>query len=95
MRVLVTAELFETITDREEILTARRRLTIHLEEVIKPSCKLETAGVFADGRAPFFIMDVESSAELMRLLGGPLLDSFRVTTRPIVSFEEMETIFGN
>ena len=95
MRVLVTAELFETITDREDIKTARRRLAVHLEEVIRPSCKLELAGVFADGRAPFFILEVASSGELMRLLGGQLLDNFRVTTRPICTFEEMETTFGS
>ncbi|MDJ0835645.1 MAG: hypothetical protein QNK37_03960 [Acidobacteriota bacterium] len=95
MRVLVMAELFETIIEKEDIQTARRRLSLHVEEVIKPSCKLEMAGVFADGRAPFFIMDVDSSSELMRLLGGPLLDCFRVTTRPICSFEELAEVFGS
>ncbi len=95
MRVFVMAELFQTITGRDEISTARRRLAVHLEEVMRPSCKVELAGVFADGRAPFFILDVDSSSELMRLLGGPLLDSFHMTTRPICTFDELGELFGS
>jgi len=62
---------------------------------IQASGKLESAGIYADDRGGYMIIDVNNSAELLDLLGGAMLDRCNITTHPIVTTEELGEYFKN
>ena len=93
MRFFVRMEVFESISSKEEVAKLRQAFGKHIEDVLMASGKVEQSGVFADARALFFILNVDSTGELMSLLGGPILDNCRVETHPICSLEELKVLF--
>ena len=59
---------------------------------ILKSGKVKKSGVYADERGGFFIIDVDSPEELIRLL-APILDVVGITSHPIVSVDSLQKLF--
>lgn len=92
MRLLLTVENFESIIDPEDVHRVRELVGKKTEE-IHGSGKVIESGVLADARGAFFLLDVDSAAELSKLL-FPLHDVCTMETHPVYSFEELEEIFS-
>jgi len=61
---------------------------------IGESGKLQTGGVCAGRRKLFFLLEMESAAEILELLGGELIDNANVSVDPVLSFEELGKFFA-
>ena len=92
MQVFVKFELFQTITERDEILEVRERVGQQLQK-IQASGKVKAGNIFADARGGFFLLDVQSSQEVSDLLGSPFLDHFQIETHPVITFEQLGEFF--
>lgn len=93
MRMFVKAEVFPTITTKEEVTHLREAVGKQIKKIMD-SGKLEAGWVCGDARMPMFIVNVESGGELMRLLGSIFVDNFKIETHPIFDFEELGKIFA-
>jgi len=60
--------------------------------VIMKSGKVKESGLYADERGGFFIIDVDTPEELLRLL-APIMDVIGLTSHPIVSIDTMQKLF--
>jgi len=60
--------------------------------VIMKSGKVKESGLYADERGGFFIIDVDTPEELLRLL-APLIDVIGITSHPIVSIDTLQKMF--
>lgn len=92
MRLFVKMEPFESITSEEDVAKLRQDFGNHMKEVLMPSGKIEQAGVFADARVIFFILNIDSAGELLDLL-APILDRCRFESHPLCSLEELTALF--
>ena len=92
MRILVQCEAFESLVGAEAVADLREIAGRQINK-LNESGKLELGWVLGDARAPQFIVNVDSSAELHALLGGAIMDRFKVQTHPIVTFEELARLF--
>lgn len=92
MRFLVLVENFETITGEPEIRRVREMVKEKAAE-LRQSEKVAEAGVFADRRGAFFLVEAESGAELARLF-FPMHDWAHFDVRPLYSFEELQDLFA-
>jgi hypothetical protein len=92
MKFLVTTEVFETIHKEEDLKRQADLITSQIK-TIKNSGKLVSGGQFADKRGHFFVLDVENEIELMELLSRNILDSCKVESHPLVSFEDLFAFF--
>jgi hypothetical protein len=55
-------------------------------DVIMKSGKVKDSGLYADERGGFFVIDVNTPEELLRLF-APILDAISVNAHPIISVE--------
>jgi hypothetical protein len=92
MKFLVTTEVFETIHKEEDLKRQAELITSQIKKIMS-SGKLVSGGQFADKRGHFFVMDVANEVELLELLGRNILDSCKVESHPIVSFEDLFAFF--
>ena len=92
MQVFVKWEAFETITGDDEVQDLRAAVGKQVQHILK-SGKSSAGGVFADGRAGFFVLEVNSAEEVIGLLGGAILDHFRVESHPLISYEALGKFF--
>jgi hypothetical protein len=92
MKFLVTTEVFETI-HKEEDLKRQTELIKSQIKTIMNSGKLLTGGQFADKRGHFFVIEAANELELLELLNRNILDSCKVESHPIVSFEDLFGFF--
>ena len=61
-------------------------------KAIMKSEKVKESGLYADERGGFFIVDIDSPEELIRLL-VPVIDSVAITSHPIVSIDTLPKLF--
>jgi hypothetical protein len=92
MRFLVTTEVFETIHKEEDLKRQAELITSQIKTIMN-SGKLVNGGQFGDRRGHFFIINVANELELLELLGRNILDSCKVESLPIVSFEDLFAFF--
>ena len=92
MQVFVKFEVFETITNREEILQLREKVGKQLQK-IQASGKMKAGSIFVDARGGFFLFDVQSSEEVLDLLGSPFIDHCRIETHPLMSYQKLGEFF--
>lgn len=92
MRFLVLVENFETVTGEREIERVRQVVKEKVAE-LRESEKVSEAGVFADRRGAFFLVEADSGAELARLF-FPMHDWAHIDVRPLYSFEELQDLFA-
>ena len=92
MRFLVTTEVFETIHKKEDLKRQAELITSQIKTIMN-SGKLVNGGQFGDRRGHFFVIDVANELELLELLGRNILDSCKVKSHPIVSFEDLFAFF--
>ena len=92
MKFLVTTEVFETIHKEEDLKRQAELITSQIKKIMN-SGKLVSGAQFADKRGHFFVIDVENEVELLELLGRNILDSCKVESHPIVSFEDLFAFF--
>jgi muconolactone delta-isomerase len=92
MEVFVKLELFETITDREQVLRVRQVAGGQMQR-IQESGKVKLLRIFSDARGGIALLDVDSSEELFDLLGAPILDHAHVETHPVVPVEKLAELF--
>jgi muconolactone delta-isomerase len=91
MQFLVIAEARDTIVGdavrrlRQDVGKAVERITA--------SGKLRAGGVLAGRRMPFFLLEVDSSEDLMELLGSELIDNMNCNVYPVASFEFLGRFF--
>jgi len=91
MQFLVIAEARDTIVG-DAVKRLRQDVGKAIERVTA-SGKLRAGGILAGRRMPFLLLDVDSSEELMRLLGPELMDNFSVQVYPVASFETLGKLF--
>ncbi|HEY3398879.1 MAG TPA: hypothetical protein VGM19_14585 [Armatimonadota bacterium] len=92
MKIHVTFEAFPGILGAD--VTRLRSEVGQAMERIMQSGKMVDGGIFADLRGGYMIMEISSGGELQALLGGQILDNFKVCTHPIASFEELKALFA-
>lgn len=92
MRFLVTTEVFETIHTQDDLKRHADLISSQIKTIIN-SGKLVSGGQFSDKRGHFFVIDVENEVELLELLSRNFLDSCKVESHPIVSFEDLFAFF--
>src|SRR5258708_29186125 len=92
MRILVKAVVFDPITEAPAIKRLREQVGAQIQKIVK-SGKLELGWVAVDSRMPMFILNVNSSSEVMGLLGSVFIDNFKIELHPIVSLEELGKFF--
>ncbi len=92
MRFLITMKAFESITREEDVAVTRYSFAKQVTK-LRDAGKLADGGIFADGRAGFLLVDVDSPNEMMHMLGGRILDHFRVESHPVVPFDELFELF--
>ena len=92
MEVFVKLELFDTITDREQVLRVRQVVGGQMQR-IQESGKANVLRIFSDARGGIALLDVDSSEELFELLGSPILDHFHVETHPMTTVETLAEFF--
>ncbi len=91
MQVFVKYEAQETITDREKILEVRQVGGRQLQQIME-SGKVRANGIFADARAGFFVLEVESAEEIFDLF-APVIDYLRLETHPLTTVEKLTEFF--
>ena len=92
MRFLVTTEVFETIHNQDDLKRHQDLISSQIKTIMN-SGKLVSGGQFSDKRGHFFVIDVENEVDLLELLGRNFLDSCKVESHPIVSFEDLFAFF--
>jgi muconolactone delta-isomerase len=92
MEVFVKYEVFDTITDREQVLRVRQVVGAQFQR-IQESGKVKAMRIFADARGGFILLDLDSPEELFDLLGAPIFDHFHVETHPVISVEKLAEFF--
>jgi hypothetical protein len=68
------------------------RISVEHLDVIMNSGKVKESGLYADERGGFFVIDVDTPEELLRLL-APLIDVIGITSHPIVSIDTLQKMF--
>ena len=91
VQIFAKYELQETITDREKVIEVRQVGGRHLQQLME-SGKVRASGVFADARAGFFVLEVDSAEELSDLF-APVLDYIRIETHPLTTVEKLQEFF--
>jgi hypothetical protein len=94
MLMMVQFEAFDTIVGERAIDSLRRGVGAQIQ-VIAKSGKLKGGAMYASKRGGFLLLEVAQGAEILELLGPPILDHFHVETIPLVSFEEVGSFFKN
>jgi hypothetical protein len=92
MRILITFEVFESVTGDDEVKRIREAAGSQIQQ-IQNSGKLVEGGMFGDMRGGFLLLDIDKASDLYELLGGALLDTCRVESHPILSFKELGEFF--
>lgn len=92
MLFLVIGEARDTLVGdavprlRKDIATAVKRMTA--------SGKLQAGGILGGRRKGFFLLEAETSRELLELLGGEIIDNMNCDVYPVVSFEDLGKFFA-
>ena len=92
MRFLVLVENFESIHAPADVERVRRLIGRKTAEIHDSGNVIES-GVLADTRGAFFLLEVDSAAELSRLL-FPIQDVARIEAHPVYSFEALQEMFA-
>jgi hypothetical protein len=92
MEVFVKFELFDTITDREQVLRLRQVVGPQFQH-IQESGKAKALRIFSDARGGFILLDVDSPEELFDLFGSPIIDHCHVETHPVIRVEKLAEFF--
>jgi hypothetical protein len=63
----------------------------HINTIMK-SGKVKESGLYADERGGFFVIDVDTPEELLRLL-APIIDVIAINSHPILSIDSLQKMF--
>ena len=91
MQFLVIAEARDSIVGgavkqlRADVATAIQRITA--------SGKLLAGGILGGRRMAFLLLELDSTDELLELLGSELIDNMQCDVYPVVSFERIGQFF--
>jgi len=94
MRILITFEVFESVTGDDEVKRIRKAVGSQIQQ-IQNSGKLVEGGMFGDRRGGFLLLDIDKASDFYELLGGALLDNCRIESHPALSFKELGEFFGS
>lgn len=92
MEMFVTFRAFESINEPKAVQHLREQVGERMQRLQK-SGNMVDARIFADGRGGYMLLDVDDGAHLQELLGGEILDHFRVESHPTVTFEGITRFF--
>jgi hypothetical protein len=92
MEVFVKFQVFDTITDREEVLRLRQVVGQQMQQ-IQESGKVTQLGIFSDARGGFMVADIDSSDDLFELFGAAMIDHFHIETHPLMTVEALAEFF--
>ena len=92
MDVFVKFVVFDTITDREEVLRLRQVVGQQMQK-IQESGKVTQLRVFSDARGGFMVVDIDSPEELFELFGSAIIDHFHIETHPLITVETLAEFF--
>ena len=68
------------------------KISLEQLNVIMNSGKVTESGLYADERGGFFIIDIDTPEELLRLL-APIIDVVGITSHPILSIDTLQKMF--
>lgn len=88
MKFLITFEMFNTITNSEDVNHLREAVGKQLQHM-QSSGKMVDGAMFGDQRGGYFVFDVDKALDLYDLLGGTLFDACNIESHPLLSFEEL------
>ena len=94
MLMMVQFEAFDTIVGERAIDSLRKGVGQQIQ-VIAKSGKLKGGAIYATKRGGFLLLEVAQGAEILELLGAPIIDHFHVETSPLISFEELGAFYKN
>ncbi len=92
MEIFVKFQVFDTITDREEVLRVRQVIGQQMQK-IQESGKVTQLRVFSDARGGFMVVDTDSPEELFELFGSAMIDHFHIETHPLITVETLAEFF--
>jgi hypothetical protein len=92
MEVFVKFEVFDTITNREEVLRLRQVVGQQMQK-IQESGKVTQLGIFTDTRGGFMVVDIDSPDDLFELFGAAMIDHFHIETHPLMTVEALAEFF--
>jgi len=91
MQFLVIAEARDTIVG-DAVRRLREDVSKAMQRVLA-SGKLRAGGVLVGRRMPFLLLEVDSSEELMELLGSEMIDNLNCNVYPVASLEFLGEFF--
>jgi hypothetical protein len=92
MQFLVIAQVRDSIVG-EGVARLRKDVGAAVQR-IAGSGKMVAGGNMGGKRALFFLLEVETSQEILSLLGGEIIDNANCDIYPIVSFEDLGKFFA-
>lgn len=92
MKFYVKAILSDAIFRPDDVIETRRVINEQLR-ILHNSGKLLAGGMIADGRGAVFVINVDTSIELLRLIGPAFLDRCNIESHALLSFDEIEEFF--
>jgi hypothetical protein len=92
MQFLVIAEARDTIVG-DDVRRLRKEVGVAIQR-IQASGKMTAGGVLGGRRMPFMLLEVESTEELMELLGNEMIDNLQCEVYPVASFESLGKFFA-
>jgi muconolactone delta-isomerase len=60
---------------------------------IQASGKLKAGGIMGGRRKGFFLLEADSTKEILELLGSEIIDNMNADVHPVVSFEDLAEFF--
>lgn len=92
MKFFIKFKAQRTITDRPDIKVLKDEFEKAMDQIFA-SDKAVHIGMFADQRGGYMVLDVQSSEQLLNLLGPTFLDFFDLEVHPLVAFDAMREFF--
>ena len=93
MQFLVLGEARDSIVGKEMVRNLRADVATAVQR-IAASGKMQAGGILAGQRKGFWLLEADSSEELMALLGGELIDNMRMEITPVLAFESLGKFFA-
>ena len=93
MKFFVKFTVYDSINTKEHIRTLRAGVGKKIEEFTN-SDKFVDGAIFGGERGGYVIFEVERFADVYDLLGGDIIDQFKLEVHPLISFEELGEFFA-
>ena len=92
MQLFIELEVFNTVIKDEDIRHVRNVFGKQMEKILA-SGKMVANGFFAGKRGGYLILNVDSTEEVIELL-GTMIEYFHFKVHPVMPLEKVPELFG-